>query len=118
MEEDFEPDMMVHYTDGVIVWQRNDDLSIVEYADGTTRPYNAEELLAREDRVSLVTAEAARASFKAAQSALITEINTNLAAVQLVIDAGTANTSANTKTLARAIKRTLLSVKDLAKMVS
>lgn len=102
-------------------WQRDDTTMLVTYADGITRPYTAEEIVARDIRISKIATDEAKVGFGTAYVALIADINASLDLVQTVIDATSATINAapaaSIKTLARGTKRTLQTCKDLARLM-
>jgi len=116
-----ELDSMGDFVDGAYVWKRNDVLSVIEYQDGSTRPYTAEEMLARDLRIEQAALRAEFEATKAAVKLAIAELNGYMDAVQLVIDMDNATIKSNPapaiKDIARAVKRGLGTTKDLAKLL-
>ena len=98
----------------VLIFGYDDLRKVVLLSDGAERPYTPEELTSRAEQLELTR-------IKTAVKAVIEELNTHMTTVQTVID--TPNTTLNAgpapyiKDIARAVKRCLSSVKDLARLV-
>lgn len=114
--------------DDIWEWKRNDELGVVEYPDGTTRPYNEEELAARDIRAAAaaarVAAEQAQAESQATREdvlAAIAELNAFSDALAALLDVPNPTVNANPagyiKDVARAGRKAIGVVKDIARLI-
>lgn len=97
-------------TDGVWSWQRDDAARVVRYADGTTRSYDEAENVAADTR-----------AMKSQVDEILADLNSYADRAQQIIDTPNptinASPAAYIKDGARAMKRTISSVKDLIRMM-
>jgi hypothetical protein len=104
-----------------LVWKRNDTLNIIEFGDGTTRPYTPEEIVAANERAAIAKDKADLAALKQSIRDTIADVNANIDLVQPVLDATNASINASPaasiKIVARAIKRALQTERDLARLI-
>lgn len=112
--------VMGSIVDGVWEWRRNDVTRQIEYPDGTTVPYTDAENAAADKRAEVADYANRRAAKQAIRDAL-NDINAQIDKAQSVIDATSATINASPapyiKDLARALKRSLQAVKDLARLI-
>lgn len=103
------PEALGETLDGEYVWRRDDEARVVRYADGSTRPYDEAENTAADARQT-----------RASQKEILADLQGYADRVQAIIDTPNATINANPaayiKDLARAVKRTLGSVRDLTRL--
>lgn len=108
--EDEAPDVMGEMLDGAMQWERDDDARLIRYADGATRPYGVEENFAADKR-----------AMRKDLNAILVELQGYADKAQQIIDTPNATINANPagyiKDLARGLKRTLGSVRDLTRLM-